>query len=202
MPMLPASYQLPFAILLVLGGAMACFAGYRLFRSVLALYGFIIGAMIGSSLMGASNTLGMVVAALVGGIAGSLILMFAYFIAVALVGAGIGALLANILWEFFRVGEVPWQIAVGAAVVGAITAMVLQRYVIIVSTAFSGGWTLLVGAITVAGVRTAARVTSAADAWIFYPMSPAPGERWVSFAWVVLGLVGTGVQLALTSKRK
>ena len=200
--MLPQSYQLPFAILLVMGGAIACFAGYRMFRIVLALYGFILGAMIGSSMMGVSNTVGMIVAAVVGGLAGSIVLVFAYFIGIALIGAGLGALLANVLWGFFRAGEVPWQVAVGAAVVGAITAMVLQRYVIIVSTAFSGGWTLLVGAVTVAGIRTAARVTSAADAWIFYPMNPAPGERWVSFSWVALGLIGTGVQLAITSKRK
>ena len=33
--MLPPSYELPAAILLVLGGALSCFAGYRLFRIVL-----------------------------------------------------------------------------------------------------------------------------------------------------------------------
>ena len=42
--MLPQSYGLPAAIGLVLGGAVACFAGYRLFRIVLAIYGFILGA--------------------------------------------------------------------------------------------------------------------------------------------------------------
>jgi hypothetical protein len=200
--MLPPSYALPFAILLVLGGALACFAGYRLFKSVLALYGFILGAMIASSMMGVSNTIGMVVAAIIGGLVGALILVFAYFIGIALVGAGMGALAANLIWSGVRTGEVPWQFAVGAAVVGAITAMVLQRYVIIVSTSFSGAWTLIVGAITVAADRTVVRAAPAADAWIFYPISPAPGGRWVSVAWVVLGLIGTGVQLALTSKKK
>ena len=33
--MLPHAYELPAAILLLLGGALACFAGYRLFRIVL-----------------------------------------------------------------------------------------------------------------------------------------------------------------------
>jgi hypothetical protein len=200
--MLPPSYALPFAILLVLGGALACFAGYRLFKSVLALYGFILGAMIASSMMGVSNTIGMVVAAVIGGLAGALILVFAYFIGIALVGAGMGALAANLAWSAARTGEVPWQFAVGAAVVGAITAMVLQRYVIIVSTAFSGAWTLIIGAITVAADRTVVRAAPAADAWIFYPISPAPGGRWASVAWVVLGLIGTGVQLVITSRKK
>jgi hypothetical protein len=171
-------------------------------RIVLGLYGFILGAMIGSSMMGVSNGVGMVVAGVVGGLAGALILVFAYFIGIALVGAGLGALVANVLWSLFQPGDVPWQLALGTAVLGAITAMVLQRYVIIVSTAFSGGWTLLVGAIHVAGVRTIPRSVSATDAWIFYPISPTPGSRWVSLAWVVIGLVGTGVQLAITSRKK
>ena len=33
--MLPPAYELPAAILLILGGALACFAGYRLFTIVL-----------------------------------------------------------------------------------------------------------------------------------------------------------------------
>ncbi|HKT80175.1 MAG TPA: DUF4203 domain-containing protein [Vicinamibacterales bacterium] len=200
--MLPASFEIPFAVLLVLGGTLACFAGYRLFRLVLGIYGFILGAMIGSSMMASSNAMGMIVAGLVGGVAGALILVFAYFIGIALVGAGIGALIANVAWTQVRVGEVPWQLAVGAAVVGAFTAMLLQRYVIIVGTAFSGSWTLIVGALTAAGDRALARAASATEAWVFYPISPAPGQRWVSFAWVAVGLIGTGVQLTLTSKKK
>ena len=46
--MLPHSYQLPAAILLVLGGALSCFAGYRLFKIVLGIYGFVLGAMLAS----------------------------------------------------------------------------------------------------------------------------------------------------------
>src|SRR5918999_1231831 len=89
---LPASYELPAAILLILGGALACFAGYRLFRIVLGIYGFILGAMIASSIVGVTNTLGMVLAALLGGLAGALVFVFAYFVGIAIVGAGLGAL--------------------------------------------------------------------------------------------------------------
>ena len=49
--MLPHAYELPAAILILLSGIVACFAGYRLFRLVLAIYGFILGAMLASSLM-------------------------------------------------------------------------------------------------------------------------------------------------------
>src|SRR5206468_4014833 len=80
------------------GGALSCFAGYRLFKIVLGIYGFILGAMLASSMMAASNTVGMVVAALVGGVIGALALMFAYFVGIALVGAGLGALIAHVGW--------------------------------------------------------------------------------------------------------
>ena len=75
--MLPEAYGTPAAIALVLGGALTCFAGYRLFRVVLGIYGFVLGAMIASSVMGATNTTGMVVAALLGGVCGAVLLMFA-----------------------------------------------------------------------------------------------------------------------------
>ena len=64
---MPQSYELPAALLLLVGGALACFAGYRLFRIVLGIYGFIAGAMFASSMVGAAHTVGMIVAALVGG---------------------------------------------------------------------------------------------------------------------------------------
>src|SRR3981081_4138289 len=103
--MLPHSYELPAAILLVLGGALSCFAGYRLFKVVLGIYGFILGALLASSAMGGSNTVGMIVAALVGGIAGALLLMFAYFIGIALVGAGLGAMVAHGGWGYSGRGD-------------------------------------------------------------------------------------------------
>ena len=121
--MLPHSYELPAAILLVLGGALSCFAGYRLFKIVLAI-------------------------------------------------------------------------------LGAIGAMLLQRYVIIVATAFGGAWTMIVGALALmGGGRATARGAPSGDVWILYPTT-APGQRWAPIAWIVLGLVGTAVQLGATGKKK
>jgi hypothetical protein len=200
--MLPPSYELPAAILLVLGGALSCFAGYRLFKVVLAIYGFILGAMVASSMMGVSNTTGMVVAALVGGIAGALVLVFAYFIGIALVGAGLGALVSHVGWGYVGTGDPPAVLVILFSILGAIAAMMLQRYVIIGATAFGGAWTVIVGGLAAAGDRGAARAASAGDVWILYPLTPAPGERWVPIAWIVLGLIGTGVQLAITGKKR
>jgi Domain of unknown function (DUF4203) len=199
--MLPHSYELPAALVLALGGALSCFAGYRLFKVVLGIYGFILGAMLASSMMAASNTFGMVLAALAGGLAGALLLMFAYFIGIALVGAGLGALVVHVTWEYLRAGDPPAIAVVVMSIAGAIAAMLLQRYVIIVSTAFGGAWTMIIGGLAAAGERAVPRASSA-DVWILYPMSPAPGTAWVPIAWVGLGLLGTAVQLGVTGRKK
>jgi uncharacterized protein DUF4203 len=200
--MLPHSYELPAAILLVLGGALSCLAGYRLFRVVLGIYGFIFGAMLASSMMGGSNTTGMIVAAVVGGLVGALLLVFAYFVGIALVGAGLGALVAHAGWSYFGSGDPPPVLVIVLSIFGSIGAMLLQRYVIIVATAFGGAWTVIVGALAIGGDRGAARAAAAGDVWILYPMTPAQGQRWVPFVWIALGLIGTGVQLGITGRKK
>jgi hypothetical protein len=200
--MLPHSYELPAAVLLVLGGALSCFAGYRLFKIVLGVYGFIFGAMLASSMMGTSNTTGMIVAAVAGGIAGALLLMFAYFIGIALVGAGLGALLAHVGWGYVGRGDPPAVAIIVLAILGSIAAMLLQRYVIIVATAFGGAWTVIVGTLSLIGDRAAARSAGGADVWILYPMTPAQGRPWVPIAWVALGLIGTVVQLGVTGQKR
>jgi hypothetical protein len=200
--MLPASYQLPAAIVLLVGGVVACFFGYRLFRIVLAIFGFIIGALAASSVFGVSDTGPMLAAALVGGLIGAAVLIAAYFVGVALVGAGLGAAAANLL--FTAADRDPhFLVLVFSTIVGAAGAMYLQRYFIIVGTAFGGAWTLIVGALALAGNPGALAAAAAGNVWVAYPMNPAPGgPRWVTLAWIVLGLIGAGVQLGWTGGEK
>jgi len=81
---------------------------------------------------------------------------------------------------------------------GAAAAMYLQRYFIIVGTAFGGAWTLIVGAAALFGDSTALAAAAANDVWVAYPLNPAPGRGWVKLAWIVLGLIGATVQLGWT----
>jgi hypothetical protein len=199
--MLPPAYELPGALLLILTGVIACFAGYRLFRFVLAVYGFIFGALIASSVMGISNTAGMIGAALIGGLVGALVMMAAWFVGVALVGAALGALLAHLAWRQFGTGDPPALAIVVISVIGAAASMVLQRYVVIVGTAFGGAWTLIIGVVNVMAAR-AARPPSVEDVWILYPTTPVAGQRWMPVAWLALGVLGTVFQLAATGSRK
>jgi hypothetical protein len=199
--MLPASFQTPAAIILVLGGLLSCFAGYRVFRVVLGFFGFVLGALLTSSIMGTDQTVWMVVAAVVGGIIGALILVAAYFVGVALIGAGVGALVVNLIWA--SLGREPHiVIVILFAIAGALAALALQRYVIITATSFGGAWTTIVGALALLGDRLAVEAAARNNVWLAYPMNPAPGQRWVIVAWLVLGLVGVIVQLGITAKGK
>src|SRR5436190_10976982 len=198
--MLPYSYQPAAALLLVVGGAIACFAGYRLFRTVLGIYGFILGALMASSMMGSTNTFGMVIAAIVGGAVGAIVLTFAYFVGIALIGAGLGALVVDVTWTQFQPTDPPAAVIIGLALPGAIGAMVLQRYIIIVGTALVGAWTLIVGGAALVGNGGAPRTNGAA--WILYPFTPAPGQRWLPIAFIALGVVGTAVQIGVTGRKR
>jgi len=195
--MLPASYQLPAAAILLGGGIISCFFGYRLFRTVLAIFGFILGALAASSVFGVSDTSLMIIAAVVGGLVGAFVLIAAYFVGVALVGAGLGAVIANLI---FSAGDRDPSvfIVILFSVVGAIGASYLQRYFIIVGTAFGGAWTMIVGAMALIGDRTALRAAASNDVWVAYPLNPAPGQQWVVAVWIVLSLIGAGVQLGIT----
>ncbi len=199
--MLPAAYQLPAAVVLLVGGIVSCFFGYRLFRTVLGIFGFILGALAASSVFGVSNTGLMLVAAVVGGLVGAFILIAAYFVGVAMVGAGLGAVIANLV---FSAGDRDPSVfvVVLCSIAGAVGATYLQRYFIIVGTAFGGAWTMIVGAMALVGDRAALKAAASGDVWVAYPLNPAPGQRWVPLVWIVLSLIGAGVQLGITGGEK
>jgi Domain of unknown function (DUF4203) len=201
--MLPTLYEPAAAVLLFVSGVLACLAGYRLFKIVLGIYGFLLGAAIASSMLGVTSTGGMVIAAIFGGVAGAIILVLAYYVGIALLGAGLGVLVAHVVWTYMRSSsDPPLTVIAVFAVLGAMGSMLLQRYVIIVATAFGGAWTAIIGALTLGGDRRLSIAASSGDVWILYPLTPSPRNQWVPIAWLVLGLIGTAVQLGITGRRR
>ncbi len=82
-------------------------------------------------------------------------MVFAWFVGVALVGAGLGALIAHLVWTQVGTDDPPAVAVIVVSVVGAVVAMVLQRYVIIIGTAFGGAWTIIVGVTNAMAARAA-----------------------------------------------
>jgi hypothetical protein len=157
--------------------------------------------MFASSMAGVNNQMAMIVAAVVGGLAGSLILVMAYFVGIALVGAGLGALLGHIAWGWFGTGDPPILAVIVVSIAGAMGAMVLQRYVIIVGTALAGAWTMIVGAVNVLASRGVTRGASATEVWILYP-GTISDAAWAPYAFVLLAIAGIAVQLGFGGKKR
>ena len=159
--------------------------------------------MIASSIAGTGSTAGMVGAAIAGGLAGAVVLVLAWFVGVALVGAGLGALVAHLVWSQLYAGDPPAMAVILVSVAGALTAMILQRYVIIVGTAFGGGWTVVVGAVALmASQAVEARRGRGRRRGCCIRFRPRPGSggcRWRGWR---SGMLGTAVQMQVTGKKR
>jgi hypothetical protein len=197
--MIPAAYAVPAAVILAISGAVACFAGYRLFRVVLGVYGFILGAIVTTSVMGTANVWALVLAAAVGGLLGAGLMIAAYFIGVGLIGAGLASLVLHVVWRAVG-GEPPTVLLVIMAVLGALGALSVARYVVIIGTALAGSWTLIVGGLALAGSRVASNTITPDNIWVIYASGPLPGSRWVMTGWLALAIAGALVQMSITSK--
>ncbi len=198
--MLPTSYQLPAGVLLILAGLLACLAGYRLFRFVLTVYGFVLGALFASTLVAPSDTFAMLVALGVGGVLGALIMFAGFIVGVALVGGGLGATLAHACWTAWRGSEPGTIVVLFAVVAGATLATALQRQIVIVATAFFGAQTAVAGTAAALTARAAGR-PGQDGVWVGHLGIPAFGRSWQFLAWVLLGIVGTIVQVRSGSPR-
>src|SRR5215471_7868576 len=196
--MLPASFQTPAALVLLAGGGISCFAGYRFFRIVLGILGFYLGAAMASAAVGSEHTAWMIAAAIGGGIVGSLVLLIAYFAGVALLGAGFGVAIAAVIWAQF--GSEPGPVVmIVFAIAGALGALALQRLVIIGATAAIGSWIITIAGASLALGGAASRAANN-GVWIPYPMNPAPGNYWIYIVWLALAAAGVFVQLSFTAK--
>jgi hypothetical protein len=99
--------------ILILLGAVACFTGYSMFRSMLPLWGFILGGWIFMTfaplvvhVATGQELLLRVVAFFVGGVIGAIIAIPLYFVIVFLSGAALGALTGIMLGALIDVGGI------------------------------------------------------------------------------------------------
>ena len=201
--MLPAPYVATTALILVVGGLLACFAGYKLFRLVLGIYGFLLGAFITTAVTGTQDAWVMTMAVLVGGIVGAIMMILAYFIGVGLVGAGLAALGLNVVWRALDLGDAPPTVAVVlVAVLGALGALSVAKYVVIFGTALAGSWTMILGGLALRGDSAAVDAATTGTVWVLYPLEPGAGHWWLIPGWLALAGVGALIQLASTRGKK
>ena len=194
------SFHVPVAIILLGGGLLACFLGYRLLRTLLALYGFIGGVVIATMFVEQLETWLAIVATIVGGIAGSVLAVMAYLAGVAVLGAGLGAAVLNVAWSY-RGGEPNVWFVLVACLLGALLALAARRYVLILATSFGGAWTAIVGGLALAGNSAAvAAATGSVDR--LPPVADARTHLGFVLGWCGLGGLAFLIQIRDMGRRR
>jgi len=194
------SLHVPVAIILLGGGLLACFVGYRLLRTLLALYGFIGGVVIASMFVGQLETWLAIVATIAAGLVGSVVAVVAYLAGVALLGAGMGAVVLNAAWST-RGGEPNVWIVLAVCLVCALLALAVRRYVLIAATSFGGAWTAIVGGMALAG-NSAAVAAASGNLEQLPPVADADANLGFVLGWCGLGGLAVFIQLRDMFRRR
>ncbi len=132
---------------------VACFWGYRIFKAVIGITGFILGAWLAAGIaaqyMGGMGIV-PVIAGIAGGLIGGSLFVTLYYFGIFVLGACAGWLFGVIITGIAGSGLNIVLFAV-LAVVGGILALLFQRMIITISTAAVGAWYMTAGAFFLLG---------------------------------------------------
>ena len=180
--------------LLLIAGFIICFFGYRLLRLTLGIAGFGVGLALGLLLAGlipgASQVL-TIILGIVLAVLGAILATALYRFGVFLLGAGAGALIAGVVvtatgWQF------PMIARVLAAIAGGILTLILERPLISILSAIAGAWGMVLGAFRLLGWHH----VSAGS------LKPSASYGVMIACWLVIALIGAGIQLRSGHRRK
>ncbi len=140
------------SIIAILFGLLICFFGYKIFRLVLAILGFIIGASflagVGFTLTDGNGILIILIAGIAGGLVAAVILLFLYSAGVFLLGALFGIAIFSGSLAITNINT-DFLIYIIPAMLGGIIALLLQKFMIILITSFAGAWIAVIGTLYV-----------------------------------------------------
>jgi hypothetical protein len=173
----------------ILVGVIQCFFGYRIFKFVLGMTGFLLGAAL-AGVVGyniSQQVITGVFAGILGGVIGALLMFALYFVGVFLFGAFLGGVLGATLYGMAGSNPEPVALIILAVVFGLI-ALVFQKFMIIVSTAFNGAWNVVTGiAYFTAGSAEPSNLER-----LF--RSRGAALYMMTLCWVLLGITGVIIQ--------
>jgi hypothetical protein len=198
---MPSHYPLPssvvaiLSVLLVLVGIANCFFGYRIFKVVLGIFGFIVGGTLAGAVginASSGNEFVGFVAGIIGGVAGAVLFAVLYFVGVILLGAGLAVMLTSTIGASPQV-HLPPIVLIVVAIVGALLALVLQKLILILSTAFIGARMIVVGVLCLV-FRMRPEVVFQHPQMLGRLLLPA------TFCWLAMGIAGATVQYLTPGK--
>lgn len=186
-------------LLVLLLGAAFCFAGYRFFRILIAIWGFFAGFNLGATTMvalfagGFLGTVSGWVLGLVVGLVFAALAYFFYYFAIVLLGASVGYSLGSGFMEAIGLNN-PSFLSVVAGVIVAVALVMLvlvlnlPKLLIMLFTALGGAGTiiagilLMLGQIHVAGLQYGIIEAAIKASWVW------------SIVWLVLAIAGFAAQ--------
>lgn len=121
-------------LLLIIGGVVLLVAGWRLYEYIIVIAGFVVGAMIGLSLVVTDSTVLAVLVLLVGGLIGALLSIFLYYVAVFFIGAYVGIVLTGAAAAALSLAPVsPIALLIGGIIGGLVMLAVSVEFLVLLS---------------------------------------------------------------------
>lgn len=181
-------------------GALGCFFGYRIFKLILGILGFVLGAIlaawIANNILDGSQTI-VVIAALAGGIICAVLMTFLYFIGIFVLGAILGGLLGTLIGTALE-GYLQIIIQLILAVIGGVIALIFQKFMIIIATSLSGSWSAVTGIYYfISGDLDIYRIYQQPKNLLFVDIH----FYIILLCWLILGVIGIFVQYKITGKK-
>lgn len=130
-------------------GAVLCFLGYRVFLLLLALGGFAVAglAAAGGGLLVSQDQTIAIIAGVLGGFIGAVLMVLLYYAVLFNVGALTAGVVGYLICAYSGTPFTTVTVAaiLSAAVLGGILALFLQRFVIVVTSSIKGAGMLTIG---------------------------------------------------------
>ncbi len=181
------------ALLVIVAGILTCFCGYRILKVTLGILGFIAGAYagweLGLSLAHAGTGIALA-CALVGGLIGMALYVWLYFLGIFLLGATAGTVVAAAFFNGTGQQAQPIVLLVVSLIFGVI-ALVAQKFMIILSTAFIGSYLITAGVWPLI-----VRSENSSRVWLDPAHSASSGTLGYAalVLWILLGVAGASYQ--------
>lgn len=132
-------------VLLILGGVLLLVAGWRIYDFITLIAGFLIGALVALSILNTDNTVLTIAAILVGGLIGAALGYFLYIVAVFLIGAYLGVVVANGLAFQLSIAPINPVVLLIAALLGGLIMVGLSFQFLVLLSALIGAQMLTLG---------------------------------------------------------
>lgn len=181
------------ALLVIVAGILTCFCGYRILKVTLGILGFIAGAYAGweLGLSLAHASIGIALAcAIIGGLIGMALYVWLYFLGIFLLGATAGTVVAAAFFNGTGQQAQPILLLVVSVIFGVI-ALVAQKFMIILSTAFIGSYLITAGVWPLI-----VRSENSSRVWLDPAQSTSSGTLGYAalVLWILLGVAGASCQ--------